>query len=203
MTDTSQRIAEYIGATAEVVGHELSDTALEIMVRDLQRYEAGSVISALERCARECKYKLTLADIIERLDDGRPTPEEAWNTVDFDERATNVWTAEMSAAFFVALESIENRDRIGARMAFLEVYRRKVAEARAAGQPVEWLVSLGHDKEGRLTAIRDALDKQRITVEQARHYLPHLTDEELESGQLLPAGTAAGLLLQSPKNDAA
>ena len=65
-----EQIAKGLSAAAEVIGTSLSDTAAEIMLRDLSRYEYQDVIEALGRCCRECKYKLTLADIVDRLPAG-------------------------------------------------------------------------------------------------------------------------------------
>jgi hypothetical protein len=125
------------------------------------------------------------------LMDGRPTPEEAFLSLRFDEESTNVWTDEMRVAYFAAYPAM---DKIGQRMAFLEVYRREVAKARAAGTPVKWSVSLGLDKSGRELAILDAVERGSLLPKQAKHHLPYLTAEEIENRVSLPAMTLNRLL---------
>ena len=80
------KLIEAIAVAQEVTGTPLSsDGAVEAMLADLQVYPDGQVLAALRRCMREVKGKLTLADIISRIDDGRPSPEEAWSMVPLDE----------------------------------------------------------------------------------------------------------------------
>lgn len=108
--------------------------------------------------------------------DGRPTPEEAWNLVKFEESETNVWTREMATSFWAAFDSGSNGDRIGARMAFLEVYKREVSAARAQGESPTWTISLGHDKAGREKSILDAVESGKITIGHAQAYITIGTD---------------------------
>lgn len=170
-------IAKTIGGVAEVIGHELSAAALEVMVRELDRYPETHVIGALHRCARECKYKLTLADILERLDDGRLGPEEAWAAIPRDEEATIVWTDEMATAWGAARPLLDEGDSIAARMAFLEVYRREVSKARADSKPCRWWPSLGHDQAGREVALTEAVRLGRLSADHVSELLPHLCDD--------------------------
>ena len=68
-----KKLIEAIAVAQEVTGTPLgSDAAIEAMVMDLQAYPQGQVLAAIRRCMREVKGKLTLADIISRIDDGRP-----------------------------------------------------------------------------------------------------------------------------------
>lgn len=141
--------------TAELLGTPLSVGAARLMLADLAAYPEATVLAALTRCRREVTGRLTLAAIVERLDDGRPGPEAAWAGCPRDEGETVVWTDETRDAFGVAGPLLAAGDRVGARMAFLEAYRRGVAEARAAHTPVAWSVSLGHAvaaREGPITA---------------------------------------------------
>ena len=167
-------IAKTIGGVAEVVGHELSPVALTIMVRDLERYPQDQVIGALHRCARECKYKLTLADIIDRLDDGRPGVEQAWAMMPRDEESSVVWTREMAEAFGSARPLLVDGDAIAARMAFKEHYSRAVQDARDEGVPVKWTPSLGHDPSSREGVLIEAVRLGRIDRAHAQRLVPDL-----------------------------
>lgn len=157
-------------ATAEVMGTAISEGAARMMMSDLLAYPVPAVLAALVRCRRECKFRLTLAEIIERIDDGRPGAEEAWSIAPMSERQTAVVTEEIMAALPLAM--IERGDMVAARMAFTESYRKLVAEARAAGKPVHWFASLGHDLESREKPLRDAERLGRLPSSTVAKLLP-------------------------------
>ena len=119
-------LVQALTVTAEVTGYPLSEAALDVMVQDLIDYPEPQVVQALRLCRRECKGRLTLRDILERMDDGRPGPEAAWAQVLWlkDERKSAVWCEEMRAAWAVALPLLDSGDEIAARMAFKETYSR-------------------------------------------------------------------------------
>lgn len=189
-------------ATAELCGAPpLSDAARTLMEGDLAQYPETSVLQALARCRRELRGRLTLADIIERIDDGRPGPEQAWALVSgATEDATIVATEEMWAAFAAVNARLEpgepsllERDKVAARMAFVEAYRQIIATNRAQGVQLEWRVSLGHDKAGRLPALREAVAKGQIEAKHAAQYLPAyeaqtLTMTPMDASRHLAAG---------------
>lgn len=158
----SDQLVMALGVTVEVCGAQWSDAAMSIALRDLAKFPEELVIAALDRCRTELKYKLTLGDIIERIDDGRPAPDEAWAQVSagLDERATVVATDE-------ALEALgEVRGLVGdhnaVRMAFREAYKRITLRNKSAGLLPRWVPSLGHDPEGREVALRAAAAAGRI-----------------------------------------
>lgn len=154
-----------IQTTAEVIGEPLSREALVMMVADLDDYDDHQVIAALRLVRRECRGRLTLADIIARIDDGRPGPEEAWSMVQVGEQDTLVWTDEVRTAYGAASPLLADGDAVAARMAFLEVYRREVRTARAESRPVRWTASLGHDAAGRERAVADGVERGLIEWE--------------------------------------
>jgi len=149
--------------TAEMCGTSLSDAGAALFSAELSTYDPVQVKRALRKCRLELKGRLTMASVIERLDDGRPGAEEAWSLMPFDESQTVVWTEEMALAFGIAGPLIGEGDKIGARMAFKEVYSRMVSEAREQRKPVSWTASLGHDKNGREAALMVAVDRGRLT----------------------------------------
>lgn len=167
-----QRLLEAIAVTAELTQTDLSKAAAKVMAEDLARYPLEQVLGALTRCRRELRGKLTIADVIQRLDDGRPGVEEAWAMVPQDEARSVVWTQEMASAFGVALPLLD--DPVAARMAFKEAYLKAVATARDQGLPPQWTPSLGHDPYGRESALMEAVEKGRMKLESAQRLLPHL-----------------------------
>lgn len=158
---------EEIAVTAELTGTSLSEAAAEIMTTELAAYPLAQVLGALKRCRREVKGRLTMAAVLERLDDGRPGAEEAWAMLPMREGDTAVWTAEMSQAFGVVVSMIDAGELVAARMAFKETYSRLVSQARDARQPVHWMVTLGHDAAGRSGPLLRAVEAGRISHEEA------------------------------------
>lgn len=163
-----------IAVTAELCGTTMSEAAAEVMATELAQYPREQITGALRACRRELKGRLTMAAVIERLDDGRPGVEEAWAMLPKSEDDSAVWTTETSQAFGVAVQLLDAGDTIAARMAFKETYLRMVAQARDAGKPVEWHVSLGHDPRKREGALAQAVSMGRLTHEYASRYVPRL-----------------------------
>lgn len=181
LDDEKVQVVQAIAVTAEILGHELGPSAQVTMADDLGDYPLEAVLSAIAQCRREVS-RLTLAAILQRVEaaDGRPEPNEAWSIASgaADERATVVWTDEIQAAFAAAKPLLANRDKVGARMAFLSTYERLVAAARRLRMPVVWQTSLGWDMEQREAAVLEALRLRRLTTDQALRLLPSpVTDE--------------------------
>lgn len=168
---------EAVKVTYAMIGQELSDLQLAMTVKKLEAYPAGDVMIALSRCQDEVKRSLSFADILDRMPGGRPKAEEAWAMVSKalnNEQVSIVWTEEMASAFGVAAPLAD--DPVAARMAFKETYMDLVNQARVAGAPIRWTVSLGWDKAGREVALREAEQKQRLTHEYVERLLPPSDD---------------------------
>ena len=180
MNPTS-KLYEAVAVTLELTGTVLSEVAARIMAEDLARYPEAQVMGALTRCRRELKGRLTIADVISRLDDGRPGVEEAWAMLPKDEQTTAVWTVEMSQASAVVHDLLDRGDEVAARMAFKEAYSRACQLARDRGEPVSWSASLGWDKGGRESVLKAAVAAGRLTHDQAKIYLPDISVPMLPS----------------------
>lgn len=167
------RLVELLVATAEVIGDTLRPTAAAFMVGDLAGYPLPLLDKALAGCRRELKGRLSLAAIIERIDDGHPAPNEAWaNAIRAaDEAATVVWTEQTRDSWTVALPLIEAGDKIAARQAFLEVYARLTKEARAAGRMAVHHASIGFDASGRDSVLQQAVVAGHLAYEQVAEHL--------------------------------
>lgn len=163
----STALIQALAVTAELTGTQLSQAAAKVMAADLAPYPEHQVIVALGRCRKELKGRLTIADVVQRLDDGRPGPEEAWAMLPHDESKTLAWTEEMAGAWGVS-QGLKD-DRVAARMAFLETYRSRVQKARDAGTPVKWSVSFGWASiyEDRLHVVNSLVQSGKITAMRA------------------------------------
>lgn len=169
----TKELLQAIAVTAELTNTQLSEPAARVMAADLSAYPESQVMKALTRCRRELKGRLTIADVITRLDDGRPGVEEAWAMIPRDEAATVVWTDEMAKAWGVARPLLEMGEDVAARMAFKEHYGAAVQRARDERKPVCWMASLGHDAHGRASALLAAVQEGKLLAEQVTHLLPY------------------------------
>lgn len=146
-TETERaEVIKSLAVVCEVTGTDLSQPAKVFVLEQLAARPARQVLKALSVCAQECRFKLTLADIVQRIDDGRPGAEEAWSSFPKSEQDAGVVTDEMSAAWGAAAPLFES-DEVAARMAFREVYEREVRAARAQGVLPVWRVSPGFNRK--------------------------------------------------------
>jgi hypothetical protein len=193
----SRKLLQAIAVTAELTGTELSEVAARIMAEDLSAYPEAQVLDALVRCRKELRGRIAVADVIQRLDDGRPGVEEAWSICSKslnDEGATIVWTEEMQQAFGIALPLAD--DLVAARMAFKEAYAGAMQIARDSGKRVRWSPSLGWRAADRTGPLVEAIERGRLPIDIAQQFLPPnhgLTPEYL----LSMARGSAKLLSQS------
>lgn len=173
----STALLEAIGVACELTSTSLSEGAIRVMAEECHKYPEAQVLGAIRKCCKQVKGRLTLADILTRLEDGRPGPEEAWSTVTLamtNESRTIVWSDEMREAYGVA-NSLSD-DPVAARMAFKEQYALLVDKAREDGVPAKWSVSLGSDKTDRERAITEGLKQGRLSGLYAQKLLPHPDD---------------------------
>lgn len=163
------RLLELLGATAEVIGDQLRPAAAALMAEELAAYPLAVVDKALAACRRELKGRLSLAAVLERIDDGHPSPNEAWAMAlpAADERNTVVWTGEMERAWAVALPLVDAGDKVAARMAFLDAYGKLLKEAKAERRPAAYTPSLGFDSAGRDAAIQEAVARGLLSEQKA------------------------------------
>lgn len=169
MTPSTQ-LLQAIAVTAELTRTQLSEMAARVMAQDLAEYPEHQVLAALVRCRRELRGQMTIADVLNRLDDGRPGAEEAFAMLPQSEDESVVWTEEMAGAWGVASCAV---DRVAARMVFKEVYTKAVQAARDEHKPVKWTASLGRDPRLRDQALQAAVEKKRLTHDQVAGLLSH------------------------------
>ena len=143
---------------------------------------------------------LSLADVISRLDDGRPGVDEAWAMMPRDESQSVVWTDEMAVAYGVARPLLDAGEAIAARLAFRETYARVVTLARCERLPAQWRLSPGRDPASRAQAITDAVEKGRLSREHAMALLPDIANEQADALLLEQIGLKVKLI-GGPKHD--
>lgn len=161
-------LIQRIRATAEVIGHRLSDMGAGLLAAELEDYPVADVGEALGRCMREGVRALTLSAILTRMPGAHVTAEEAWAIASkaYSEEATVVWTDAIAEAF----GSVRHmRDRVAARMAFRSSYDRMVA---LRPERPRWWATVGTDPGQRNVAIESAVESGRLTGGDATRYLP-------------------------------
>ncbi|WP_053151098.1 hypothetical protein [Pseudomonas sp. P97.38] len=172
-------LAAAICATAEAMGQEMNPGTAAMMAEDLCVYPVPVVKAALKACRFEVKGKLSMADILQRVQssDGRPGKDEAWAIAmtTNDEFETVVLTDEIQLALAAAKPVLDAGDKIGARMAFISAYERFVGRAREDAKLVNWHVSVGFDANRRIQAVTKAMELKRIPSEHAQKYLADLS----------------------------
>lgn len=146
-------------------GRDLTAVAGKLWIDVLQPYSIEAVEGAFAvylRTGSRCPFP---ADILKFLPDisGHIGAEEAWNHAPKTERDCGYVTDQMMTALGSAQDSIDRGDMIGARMAFIESYRREVAQAQAQGIRARYWYS---DSRTAPTAARLAA-KERHTLEAA------------------------------------
>lgn len=171
----SAKTIRALKATVELCGSTFSEEAAEIFLEDITGYPEHQLIGALARCRREVRGRLTPKDVIDRLEDGRPTPDEAWAQVPKSERDSVVWTNEMAHAWSIAAPAWFDGDRMGAARAFREAYIRAVSSSRDRRIQPEWTVSLGDDRHQAYNVIEAAVRDRKISIEAGLHAIPDLS----------------------------
>ncbi len=158
----------------------------------LESFPLDAIATAFKRHLTDPKagpYLPKPGDIIRHLpisqtDDGHPGPDEAWGLLlrlMRDERETGVLTDEMRTGWATCQPILDLGDEVGARMAFIDVYRRLVAEARQAGQMAHWTPTLGTDPTLRIQRLQEAVAARRISVDHAHSLLPGPTPTSLDA----------------------
>lgn len=147
----------------------------------LRPYSLEQVSAGFYRHMQVSKFAPLPADIIGFLtpdptNDGRPEGNEAWVTAlaGNDEFRSVRWTAETAQALTYDVKKLLQTDEIAARMAFMSIYARLCREARAAGRPVEWVVSWSFDRLERESFARNAVQAGVLQIEQAKQHVPAL-----------------------------
>jgi len=193
-------------ATMAVYERQITAALADIFFAAVRGYSLEQVRDGLSRHLQDPadgKYSPKPADVIRqilgaRAEDHRPGKDQAWSIAltSLDESETVLTTPEILAALDAARPLLGIRDKVAARLAFVEVYERQVANARREGRPVEVVVSLGSDKDRRHIAIEQGLRTGMLTQAQAE---PHLIRIGHETQPVTVEGSAIAGLLAAPQ----
>lgn len=174
-------LMELIKSVYIAYGKEVNDKQLSNWIRILNPFPIDRIEMVLKEYMMTERFAPEPVHILQRCSkkDGRPLPAEAWAKAlpAASETETVVWTSEMSEAFFACRDILSSGDKYGARNAFEAIYTEKVNEARAAGKPVVWSVSLGTDMRSREIAICDATANGILSIERGASLLGVSVDE--------------------------
>lgn len=185
----AEKIIQAITVTAELTGTQLSANAAAVMAEDLLAYPLDKVLIAFERCRRELKGRLTLAAILERVDDGWQSAEEAFNTLvaGWENESLSILTTHTAMHAAESASALFNAgDKYRAGLAFKTAYERIVSEKKAKGIQPDWYVSAGLDKEQLAQLVTEAAATGKITNDYALALLPAGEERmNIEAGNLL------------------
>ncbi|MBU0917862.1 MAG: hypothetical protein KKD97_16065 [Gammaproteobacteria bacterium] len=191
----SPKVIKTLRATVELLGLSMSDDAAEIFVEDISGFPDHQIIGALARCRKEVRGRLTPRDVIDRLEDGRLSPDEAWAQVPKSEYDSIVWTNEMAHAWSMAAPAWADGDRVAAARAFRDAYVKAVSYSRDNRIPAEWSVSLGSDRQQAFNVVEAAVRNKQISLKMGLDVVPDLPN--INSQEVLKA-IAAPLPDQTP-----
>lgn len=164
-------LVQAVQAMGELYGNQISPAAARMFLKDLAAFPENQIDQALQRCRMELTRFPSIADVIARIADTRPGPDEAWAMIPKDEEGSVIWSEEMAEAFGKARPLLLEGDHVAGRLAFRETYVRLVSEARRMKRQPRWSPSFGFSKQGRFAAVSAALDNGRITPGRAQKLL--------------------------------
>jgi len=165
-SDDKVVFTQLLAATMAIYDKQITSAFVDVFFSALGHSSLEVVREALNRHVQDPdggRFPPKPADLLRQVasaksSDGRPGRDEAWSIAQRarDESETVMVSDEILGALAIAQPLLDMRDKVAARMAFVETYDRLVAEKRATGQPFEWRVSLGTDKSRRGPAIEAA-----------------------------------------------
>lgn len=172
-----KEFATIVSATLKTYRIEPDVDVLDLWWGALKIYSIQQVRNGFNRFIRDAKSdfllpKAIVAAIQANEPDGRVGAEEAWAMYPHDEATSAVITNEMAEAMQIAQPLYSAGDKIAARKSFLEAYQRIVEQNKTNNLAPTWFASLGHDKAGREAALKDAVQKGRISQTHAAGLLP-------------------------------
>ena len=189
--DEKIQVIHNLKVAFEVMGQDVSREATEVMASRLFRFTYPQVKAAIGRAIDESKYKITVAEIISRIDDGRPSPTQAWQSMSqFKESDAYYVPDEMHRAWCgvsTDMEHADNSIKIACRQSFLETYEKMCQESCDQGKPISYFLSqpqgIGREQKV-LEVITKAIAQGQITTDKAVAYLPHMKSE-IEQGIMI------------------
>ncbi len=166
----------------------------ELWWNALQPYNMEDIEKACTIHLTTETFAPTIAQLI-KLITKHPTAEEAWNAIPKNEETGGMVSTEMMAAYIACEDSMLRNDMIAARMAFLEAYKRAVAQSIAQRNEPNFTYSapnLGppdHRARQKQNAIESAKALGWITNDRAQLMLEHTEQQDFSVQRLEYEGT--------------
>lgn len=148
-----------------------SNRSNELQVKFIVNYLSSLKIhydilsNTIKKCCVIATKPITAADILDNLDDGRPSPEEAWYTINKSVYGNNVLTYEQKYAWDL-VRSEYKTNQLGAKLSFMNIYKSKVSDSRIKGIMVKYILSISKfsSESERAMFIEQAINSGKIDV---------------------------------------
>ena len=133
-------------------GKPVTPDAFDMWWHLLAEHSIEVVTKAIGDHSRRSGDAPTPHDILEIVSErlGYPSPEEAWNRLPKDERDGGYVNQQMMDGLSACSDSLERGDMIGARMAFIESYKKSVSTAKMSNARASYFYSspagISHDQ---------------------------------------------------------
>lgn len=165
-----QKVIDTLQIMCELYNHKLSKIALQSLLDEMVKYSnsESEIIKALKLCRHELYRFPTLLDIIDRIDGGFPSPNEAWAKCPKTDRQSVVWTKEIQEAYNLVEPLIYANDLYSARLAFIDRYSKLIKVAKMEKKKPVWSVSLGECKHEREVALLEAKKLNILNLNQKK-----------------------------------
>lgn len=175
-----------------------SKDMVRYMINELSAYGFDQVMNALQKLGKESVFKVNLAEIIKRIDDGRPSAQIAWTECPKSEFESKVLTTEQNQAFCEVINQYDSGDKVGAKFAFIERYNQLIDESKAKANPVTYCLASGFDKQGRKDAVYEAVQSGKLLKKTACHMLGYEFDNQVLA---LDSPTEPAIMIEHEQSD--
>lgn len=178
MANPRREVVAELVKTADLYNESLGESKIQVWLEALDGLDSEKVCRAFQELRRTQPY-MPRPGHVRGLVEGDPAgfgehlgPEAAWALVGHTtEDDTVVWTDEIAGAFG-AVRLLLEEDHVAARMAFLEIYREKLAQARLTRMPARWSASVGTDPTRRAGPLTAAVAAGRLSMAAVQSMLP-------------------------------
>ena len=191
LPENKKEFVSLLKTCLEVYGQALpSQDVTKIWWATLEKNDISQIRASFEEHIKHSKFAPRPADILEIIEkispNGRPSADEAWAMMPRDEYASAVMTQEMADALHIAQPLLDEGDQVAARMAFKDSYNRAVEKNKRANLKPVWFASLGWDKQGRESVVREAVLLGRLPEKQllAMGFTPEKEMEKIGIGEV-------------------
>ena len=160
---------------------EVEIPVIKVFWQSLNEFEINEVEAAFNGYLRVGRFMPTPAEIISRIPRSKLhlDKNEAWALCQrlTNEDDTAIITGQMREAWAIASTVLEVKDKVGARMAFIEAYERLVRE----NPEVKWEVQGGINKELKYQRVVEAVKLGRLSDKQLQIHQCNTESIGLES----------------------